>query len=749
MRFDGKAVSAAAIAGFLVAAPAGAQENAEAIILVTSARDGATPLADYPGGITIVDSDALAARSFNDLSNLSYAAPNVTLDPIGTFKGVANFSIRGLGINSSIPSIDPAVGLFVDGVYMGINAGTVFDMLDVEQVEILRGPQGVSFGRNTTGGAVMVRTADPSEVWEGQARLSVEAPVGEGRGAAMWSARGVVSGPIADDLSIRLGALYSNDLGYFVNRFDGQNFGGGETAIVRGALAWRGAGASLIVKGEYSDASGDGAPAHNNGLFGRDNFAISVNQRGFHDSESGFVTLRGEARLGQGTLTNIFGWRKYDLATRNDIDSTPMPIFQSDTATAHEQFSNELTYAAHLGGVSLVTGLYALTQEVAYDESRDLSFFGAAPQFGGGRQEHDAFGLFGEVDVPLGEALSLKAGLRWSHEQKRGAITYVRARAACSVIAGNCPVTGERVAGENNGFTDKRSWSALSPRLVLSYDLAPDALVFASWARGHRSGGYNLRITQPAAFEEVAADLGSPAFDEERVDSFELGTNWHSRDGTATLRAAAFWSEVNDLQRELNVPSLTSGLAQSVYNTADARILGGEIEASMVARPGLTVAVHLGLADARYRAVFLDLNGDGAINAADEALDLPRAPKWTWGGSANWERPVSATKTLAANIVFQHRSRAAYTDNNVGFNDAADRLDASLALSCATCGLSLRLFGRNLLDEVQFGGDTQLGFAGGPFSDGDNVPFDPAPAAGTFSPLHKGRTVGLELLAAF
>lgn len=739
-------VSGLVLACALLAAPAAAQD---ADIVVTSTKQGATPLKDYAGGITIVDTAALETRSFNDLSNLSYSAPNVTLDPIGTFKGVANFAIRGLGVNSSIPSIDPAVGLFVDGVYQGINAGTVFDMLDVEQVEILRGPQGVAFGRNTTGGAVMVRTADPSEIFEGHARLSVEGPVDGGRGGAAWSARGVVSGPVAPDLSIRLGALYANDQGYFQNQFDGQNFGGGETTILRGGLAYRGAGLTLIAKGEYHDASGDGAPGHNNGQSGRGNFIVNLNQRGFHDSEGGSVTLRGEAELGAGTLTNIFGWRQYDLATRNDIDATATPFFESDTGTSQEQFSNELTYTVDAGGVQLVTGLFLFTQDVAYDESRDLSFFGGAPQFGGGVQEHDALGLFAEADFGLSPALSLKAGLRLSHEEKRGAITFVRARPACSVIAGTCPTSGERVADENNGFTDDRRWTALSPRLVLSYDANADTRLFASWARGHRSGGYNLRITQPAAFEEVAEALGSPAFDQERVDTFELGANWQSADGIASLRAAAFWTEVKDLQRELNVPSETAGLAQSVFNTADARILGGEIEAAVEPAAGLSLAAHIGLADAQYRAVFFDLTGDGVINGADLALELPRAPKWTWGGSADWQRPVSAKLTFSANASFQHRSRAAFTDNNLGFNDAADRLDASLALACGQCGLTLRLFGRNLLDQVQFGGDTQLGFAGGAFSNGVEQPFDPNPNAGTFSPLLKGRTLGMELLAAF
>ena len=129
--------------------------------IIVSIKNPAADLDSYAGSATDIDVDDLDARNVTDLSSLSYVAPNVQLDPIGTFKGVANFSIRGLGINSSIPSIEPAVGLFVDGVYMGVNAGTVFDLVDVRSVELLRGPQGVAFGHNTTGGAVLIRTAPP------------------------------------------------------------------------------------------------------------------------------------------------------------------------------------------------------------------------------------------------------------------------------------------------------------------------------------------------------------------------------------------------------------------------------------------------------------------------------------------------------------------------------------------------------------------------------------------------------------
>lgn len=740
----------------VLAAPAWAQdavvgEGEEAtVIIVEGTKDASSSVFEYSGAVTAITAQELDQRQFRDLSSLSYAAPNVSLDTVGTFKGVANFAIRGLGVNSSIPSIDPAVGLFVDGVFMGVNAGSVFDTLDLAQIDILRGPQGVSFGQNTTGGAIMVRTADPTDYWTGYARMSYEGPVDGGRGTGMFSGRGVVSGPLSETVSIRLGALHSNDGGYFINQFDGKSYGSDETTVLRSAIkAELGDKLTLVGKLEWTDNSGDGAPTHNNGLFARDTFEISVNERGFHDSENLLATLRAEYALGSGRLTNIFGWRKYDQQTRNDIDSSPTPIFASDTETRQEQWSNELAYEVGNGPIRVIGGTYIFHQKVGYDEARDLSFLGAAPQFGGGKQDHDVYGLFGQIDVDLNSFFSLKAGLRWSREEKDAVVTYVRARAACSVIEGTCPYTGERVAGENNGFADKRSWDNFSPRLVATWRATEDVRAYASWSRGFRSGGYNFRITQPDAFEDVSAMLGSPAFDRERVDTFEVGTKWQSSDGLAFLQGALFWSEVDNLQREVVVPSLTSGLAQSIYNTADARIRGLELDASLQPAEGLSLSANLGLTDADYQIVFFDLSGDGVIDDADLALELPRAPRVTWGATASYEVPLSRSKLLSANVYFQHRDRYAYSDNNWGFNYGSERLDASISVRCLDCGVTLTLFGRNLLDEVQFGADAGLPFAGGPFSDGNNRPFDPAPASGTFSPINKGRTLGVELGIAF
>lgn len=731
-----------------------ATETASGETIVVKAGTKGETVWTYPGSVAALGANDLQSLQFTSLSSLSQTTPNVSLDEIGTFKGVSNFAMRGLGVNSSIPSVDPAVGLYVDGVYIGVNAGSVFDALDVARVDLLRGPQGVVFGHNTTGGAVVVTTADPSrDAWQGQVRIGFDGPVDSGRGSMLGTGRVVVSGPLSEQLAIRLGALHTSDGGYFRNRFNGNHIGAYENTVLRGGLQWDATERlTLTLKGEWNRSDGDGAPTHNNGQNPRDRFDLSLNEEGYHHSLSRFAVLRAEYDTGSGQIVNVTGWRKYDLRTRNDIDSSPLTIFHSDTRTAQEQWSNDLYYTQGLGSLELTLGAYLFHQNVGYEEVRYLT----AAQYGGGRAKHDQAEFYGQAVAQLAPGLKLTAGLRWSHERKQADITYVRPRSACSAVDATCPISGANPAApsENNGFADKDSWQSLSPRLTLGWEPATDTYAWGSWSRGHRSGGYNLRITQPAAFEQISAALGSPAYGPERADSFELGLKWRGFDQRLGLMLALFDTEIADLQREINVPSATSGLAQSIYNTADARIRGGEFEASFLPSPALRVSASLGHIDAGYRNVRFDINSDGAINALDRELALPRAPRWTWGLGGQYRTSLSGVglgdkANLSARIDFQHRSRIAYTDNNWGFNSASDRLSASLSVDLGDPAIRVTVFGRNLLDEVQFGGDTQLPFAGGVYSDGNNRPFDPRPAAGTFSPMEKGRSVGVEVALDF
>ena len=246
------------------------------IVVTGTKTQNAENVQDVPLAVTAFNSESLDALKVRDVQGLTYSAPNVSLDQIGTSRGTANFSIRGLGINSSIPSIDPTVGVFVDGVYLGNNAGVVFDLFDLESVEILRGPQGVLFGRNVTGGAVLINTGNPTDYLTGKFRAAVDGPfVDGGRGGANYTVSGVVSGPLVEDtLLFKLGAYYNKDEGYFTNLFDGSNHGEAETMILRGALEGRFGDLTLTGKLDYFESDGDGPSAQNRGTFDRDSFRL-------------------------------------------------------------------------------------------------------------------------------------------------------------------------------------------------------------------------------------------------------------------------------------------------------------------------------------------------------------------------------------------------------------------------------------------------------------------------------------------
>ncbi len=721
------------------------------IVVTGTKTQNAENVQDVPIAVTAFNAASLEALKVRDVQGLTYSAPNVSLDQIGTSRGQANFSIRGLGINSSIPSIDPTVGVFVDGVYLGFNGGVVFDLFDLDSVEILRGPQGVLFGRNVTGGAVLINTGNPTDYLTGKVRASVDGPLLDGgRGGANYTVSGVVSGPLVEDkLLFKLGAFYNKDEGYFTNLFDGSNHGEADTKILRGALEGRFGDLTVTGKLDYFESDGDGPAAQNRGTFDRETFDFAIDFPGFYANQIWTGSLKAEWDIGPGTLTNILGYRDYEAVTGGDIDSLPAFIFHSDTDTAQDQISNEIRYAVSTDNFDLTVGGFYFDQSIAYTEIRDIPVSTPLTFYGGGRQDHEVIGLFASGQFNLTDAFSVIAGIRWSEETKDVEITYVRPRAECSVVQGTCPTSGTNslIPTENNGFVDSNSWRNWSPKLGLQYEF-DDGQVYAHWTRGYRSGGYNFRITNANAFEAVAAANNAFFFDEEKVDNYEIGGKFQTVDGSFTLNLAAYYTDISDMQREVNQSSATSGVAQSIFNTADASILGFEAEARMRVTETLLFTANLGVIDDSYDAILFDISGDGVIDDNDLDLRLPRVPAVTWGVGAVHELDLGSSEVLSR-INFQYRDEFAYTDNNFGYIQEAFNMDFNVTWNTPTDGLSFSIYGKNMLDQVQAGGDTQLPFGTGAFSNGVNRPFDQSPAAGTFSPLAKGRQIGMEATFEF
>lgn len=733
-------------------------------ILVTGTKKAdAENVQDVPLAVTAYGAKQLDALKVRDLQSLTVSMPNVSLDDIGTSRGVANFSIRGIGINSSIPGIDPTVGVFKDGVYLGINGGIVLDIFDLESIEVLRGPQGILFGRNVTGGAVLMNTKRPSfDGFNASFKGAVES--GLRSTGENYYAMGAVSGPIIEDkLAARISVYYNKDEGYFRNYLGGptpnaraplvygpvlgalvqgpgiddfEDFGRAETWIVRPSFTFTPSDSvELYVTYEHFDSEGDG-PASQNHQTGtgstnifftadRNSFDFSINEPGFYTSNADSVTaeLKVDVGFGDGVITNVFGWRDTEGATAGDIDATPLFLFHSGSATDQDQWSNEIRYNGTFGRADLTAGFYYFTQDLAYTERRFI--LGGFQNFsGGGRMDHDVLGVFGQIDYNLSDDLIFTAGGRWTDEEKDVEIANIRANGnisaltfgvpGCGVVEGTCPVD----------FADKESWSNFTPKVGLTWAASDSVNVYGHWTQGVRSGGFNFRNTSTTVFNPGP-------FDEEKVNAFEIGTKAQTPDGRGTLNAAAYYNDINGMQREINIPDVVTGVVQIIDNTADATIWGFEAEGRYAVTDELLLTGYVGYTNGDYDKIFADISGtSGVIDAADFALEIPRLVPWTYGAGFVHSLPLGGSTVVNSRFSYSHRDRSFYTDNNLGTLNELDIIDASVSLSLMDGKVDLSLYGKNLLHEVNHGGDTQL-----PASLG----------GGTFSPLTKGRIVGLEL----
>ncbi len=722
--FRHRAAAVVALASLVFTSLAQAQELGnvllEEIIVTATKRAGGVAAQTAPLAITAYGADQLDALHIRDLSALGFSAPSVQLEDIGTTRGTANFSIRGLGINSSIPSIDPTVGLFVDGMYFGLNAGVVLDIFDIESVEILRGPQGLLFGRNVTGGAVVINTTRPTD------ELTVKAKVAYETGDNRYLSA-VIAGPISDSVGFKFAAYNNDDGGWHTNLFDGSSFGEAETTMIRGALSFDvNDSFDVIARVEVGQSEGDGPAAQNRGCtatpvpglcpaaYDFEGFEFAVDERGFYDNTwtNIIVEANWDVAFGDGQITNILAYREYESSTLGDIDSTPLFLFHAAADTNQDQLSNELRYAGSFGDIYLTSGLYYFTQEFTYLENRQIPPLGFPPPgiTGGGTQDQTTLGLFATVDWQVSDWITLNLGGRFTYEEKDAQIATISPISGCT-LAGGCTMFD---------FIDSQDWDNFTPKVGIQIVPDDDTQYYAFWTKGFRSGGFNLRHTAPA--------IPNAAFDEEEQRSIEIGMKKDFAGGKVRVNLSAYRNRIENIQREVNFADPFVGVVQLVRNTADATIKGIDAELTAVLTDNLIIKASFGYLDGEYNEVLFDISGDGIVDDVDLALKIPRLAPLSYGGEIIYQRDMS-WGTFSAQGSGYRRDPAFFTDNNLGTLREVDMINARLGFSFMDDTIVFSLFGKNLKDQTTIGGDTQL-------------PFFPG---ATFSPLNKGRVYGVEV----
>ena len=716
--------------------------------ITVTARKREESIQNVPLSVTHFSSEEIDALKIRNLESLAVKMPNVALDDIGTVGGIANFSIRGLGINSSIPSVDPTVGVFVDGVYFGANiGGALFDTLDIESIEVLRGPQGTLFGRNVTGGAILINTKKPGDTLEVSFRTSFE-----GGGESLNSYyMGTVGGPLGETVSARITAYTNQDNGWFKNLHTGKAFGDLDVRIVRPVLVWEPTDdLSLVLRYQYDSIDGDGPAAqnHTNGFgasnsaanFDRESHDFSINNEGKRENEAHFFAAQADwdVDFGNGTITNIFGWRDSETFSSVDLDASPLELISAQAWSNYRQWSNELRYTGRFfERLNATTGAYYFSNKINYHEHRSLLTDAIAAsglpfppgtdvsQFGGGNYDVETLGLFLSLDYDLTSQLTLTAGTRYTRDKREGEIALIPTSSPLAPLP-SCNIV-EGPACEFD-FIDEETWHSWSPKLGATYYISGEANIYGHWTRGFRSGGYNLRNLSP--------DHSPGPYDEETIDSFEAGFKVTKDRGR--LYGAAFYNMIDDTQREINFPDPALGIVQLIDNTADVETYGFELDGLFAIAENLFLIGSVGYVNPEYTKVKHDLNRDGTLDVKDLALELPRAAKWTYSVGLTHDTGATSWGRMTSRISYAYRDKSYFTDDNRGYILEQNILDAVIDIIPANGRFSIGLYGKNLLNEVKHGGDSQLPSTLG-------APPLSAPLGGTFSPLAKGRIFGVQL----
>ena len=715
----------------------------EEVITRSRKKTAGEEVQDVPIAMTAYSGDQLDALNVRNVEELSFSMPNVQLDSVGTTRGTANFSIRGQGINSSIPSVDPTVGVFIDGMYLGMSHGALYDMFDIEGLEVLRGPQGVLFGRNVTGGAVTMRTTRPSHDFTLKMKASVTDDNDQVYGL-------VTTGSLIPDVLSGKLALYGrDDDGYFEDVATGNdNFGEAETYIIRPAVTWtitEDLETTLIF--ERGEDRGDQAIPYNS-LNPAGDFKVATHVNPDGDEIEQFNTARWmhlisetayDVSFGDGTFTNITSYRQVDEESDGDLDGgTDIPnvgapdVFEFHTGAKinQEQFSEELRYAGSFldDKLAMTVGGYFFKQNISMAGYRDLD----STEIGGsnsgrftygGELDHETWGVFVNGDYQLTDRLNMSVGIRYTDEEKE-----VEAAAANFSSPGDLPglpvsqgCLFEPQIKCGADYELDESWSNVTPRVAFQYYYNDSSHVYFSWAKGFRSGGYNIRLTSPA-------QRPGP-WDEERQNSWELGLKSEMADGRVKLNIAMFLNEVEDMIREtiFSDPDNPGNAIQSIQNTADADIRGIEMDVNWLASDNLYLYMNVGYLDGEYKEVNGDLDRSGVVDGDDKKLVLPRLSRWTGSVGANYDIPVESG-LVSTRIGYSHRTAGFFSDSNVDDLSSHDELTAGLSFITNDGKWKASLFGKNLLDQVQ-----------------RVTQFTIIPGRTSFAPIKKGRVIGVEL----
>ncbi|TVS14869.1 MAG: TonB-dependent receptor [Gammaproteobacteria bacterium] len=629
--------------------------------IVVSAQRRVEPLQSTPVTVTALSEDVLEVRQVTNVIDIAAQVPNLRIDAVTGVANAAKIFLRGVGEDQSGPNTDNAIGLYVDDVYYPRTLGALFDFLDVERIEVLRGPQGTLYGRNTPGGAVKIITRRPGEELTGRADITVG-----NYGRRQF--RGALSGPLSDTVgaSIALlknerdGTSFSTTLNRDVNRRD--------VEAIRGAFSFTPNDAlDVVLRYDWmNDETESFLPTSILGGFPDDLLVTAAGE----DPEARLIgrglSLNASYDFGDFSLQSITAWRSLDQRAFLDNDGRAPRVLAFDFDARQSQFSQELLFDAQWDRLRLLAGGYFFREDNTYDT---VTYIFATVRPGEFGQDTRSVALFANAGYEITDKLTISAGARWTRDKKEFFDAYPTLNAL---------------------FEAENSWTAFTPRVTLDYQLTGGALLYASYAEGFKAGGFNRSINQIVA---------ETPFNEEKVKTWEAGVKADLFERRVRVNAAVFYNDYQDLQLSAFDPETNISRR---FNAAQATTKGVELELSAVPLDGLQTFLTVGYLNAGYDE-FFDLVGGELADVSDRKLK--GAPRWTVAGGASYLFPQTDIGDFRFSVDFNSRTETFQNVSNtpVVATPTVTLWNAQLSWRSPDQRWTATLGAKNLFDKEYFG----------------------------------------------
>jgi len=704
------------------AAPVGEQVSSVDDIIV-SARRRDEALKDVPVAVSAFSAEQLEQKGSADITELTRSAPSLTLQAARGSNSTLISFIRGVGQQDPLWGFEPGVGLYMDDVYIARPQAAVLDIFDIQRIEILRGPQGTLYGRNTIGGAIKYVTK----------RIDADEPQGQVRASyGSYNQRDLVASaelPFNDKFAVSAAvARYLRD-GYGTNLNTGNEHYNKDVTAARFSAEW------TPTDNLFFRLAGDIVKDDSNARHGHRELAPSPadvydTNAGAGDAnrvESKGLSLTGEWNVNEWlTLKSVTAQR--DGLTRGniDFDNLPAPILDIPARYDDDQFSQEFQAVFSGDRWSGVAGVYYLdaTASGAFDTVLGLANLTTLTS---GSVDTKSYAVFGDFSYDVTDALSVSVGARWTHDEKTGTVFRRQYLGIRSPGFGNGAAVP--IAAPRTDYTATKEFEKFTPRVSVSYKLTPDLTTYVSWGEGFKSGGFDMRGDAVLYPDTVKG------YRPETVETWEIGLKGSLFDNRLNFATAIYDSSYEDQQITTQYPAGAT-VASVVDNVGSSSIRGWEFEGRLRVTDNLTLNGMLSYTDAKFEQ-FMAYIPTGPLNSScptqpgcvvdvSDQRDFQNTPEWTGSIGATYTHWMENGSSLAFIPSASYRGdyQLFETASPILDQEAFWMFDASLVWTSSNDRLTVGVHGKNLSDEqYRVGGyvfpgalfgDSLIGYYGAP-----------------------------------